>query len=215
MMHDIEIIGGLLIGLIGRKIGMSQVFEKDGRVISVTAIEAGPCPVLQRKTVEKDGYEALQLGFGEKRRANRPLTGHLRKSGASPPRKIVEIRGIDPSDYEVGQTLTVDMFSPGDSVDVTGWSKGRGFTGVVKRHGYSGGPKTHGSMSHDVPGSIGAGTDPGRVLKGKGLPGRMGEERVTVRNLQVVKVDPESNLLLVEGAVPGARRGWLIIRKRG
>ncbi len=208
-------MGGILIGLIGRKIGMSQVFQKDGRVIPVTVIEAGPCPILQKKTVEADGYRALQLGFGERKHVNRPLEGHLKPSGARSPRKIVEIRGVDPSDYEVGQTITVEIFSPGDSVDVTGWSKGRGFTGVVKRYGYSGGPKSHGSMSHNVPGSIGAGTDPGRVLKGKGLPGRMGGEKTTVRNLEVVKVDPESNLLLVKGAVPGARRGWLIIRKRG
>lgn len=194
---------------------MSQVFEENGIVIPVTVIEAGPCPVLQKRTNERDGYEALQLGFGEKRRANRPLEGHLKKSGAKLPRKILEIRGVDSAKYETGESITVEVFSPGDTVDVTGWSKGRGFTGVVKRYGFSGGPKSHGSMSHAVPGSIGPGTDPGRVLKGKKLPGRMGGDRVTVKNLEVVRVDPESNLLMVKGAVPGARNGWLIIRKRG
>lgn len=199
--------------MIGRKIGMTQLFRDDGEVV-VTAIEAGPCVVTQVKTEAKDGYNAVQLGFGEAKRVNSPQKGHLKGTGQF--RYLREFGVDDISSVRVGQRVDVDMFKPGDLVDVTGISKGKGFAGVVKRHHFAGGPKTHGqSDRHRAPGSVGATTFPGRVLKGTRMAGRMGNKRVTVRNLKVIEVDTARHLLLVKGAVPGSRKGLLLIRKAG
>ena len=199
-------------GIIGRKISMTQVFGQDGRVDSVTAIEAGPCFVIQIKRVQKEGYDAVQLGFGEAKRLNQPLKGHLKKLGML--KYLREFKTSDIESIEIGHKVDVSIFKAGDVVDVSGISKGKGFAGVVKRYHFGGGPKTHGqSDRHRAPGSIGATTTPGRVLKGQRMAGHMGNERVTVRRLKVVAADPERNLLLVRGAVPGARNGLVTIRK--
>jgi large subunit ribosomal protein L3 len=191
---------------------MTQVFTEAGVVEPVTAIEAGPCVVTQIKTPVKEGYGAVQLGFGSAKRLNDPERGHLGKLGLF--KHLREFRVADTSDIELGHTVDVSLFQPGDAVDVSGVSKGRGFAGGVRRHNFSGGPKTHGqSDRHRAPGSVGAGTTPGRVLKGQRMAGQMGNKRVTVKRLQVVKADPDRNLLLVRGAVPGARNGLLEIRK--
>lgn len=203
-------------GILGRKVGMTQVFDEKGEVVPVTVIEAGPCFVAQVKTPERDGYAAVQLGFQEVKpgRLTRPQLEHLRKNKLPPLRYLREIRVKDASQYEEGQKIRVSIFEVGDRVDVTGISKGKGFAGVVKRHGFGGGPKTHGQSDRQrAPGSIGAGTTPGRILKGLRMAGHMGNARVTVQNLEVVLVDPERNLLGVKGAVPGARNGLLIIRE--
>jgi large subunit ribosomal protein L3 len=203
-------------GILGRKVGMTQIFDERGEVIPVTIIEAGPCFVAQVKTSERDGYTAVQLGFKEvkPKRLTKPQLGHLSKNQLPPLRYLREIRMSDVGQYEEGQKIRVSIFDVGDRVDVTGISKGRGFAGVVKRHGFRGGPKTHGqSDRHRAPGSIGAGTTPGRVYKGMRMAGRMGNARVTVQNLQVVLVDPERNLLAVKGAVPGARNGLLVVEE--
>ncbi len=202
----------MIEGIIGRKIGMTQVFGKDSTVAPVTAIEAGPCFVTQIKRAEKEGYDAIQLGFGEAKRLNSPEKGHLKKLGML--KHLREFAASDIASIQVGQVVDVSIFKPGDLVDVTGISKGKGFAGVVKRHHFAGGPKTHGqSDRHRAPGSIGATTTPGRVLKGMRMAGHMGNERVTVRHLKVVEADAERNLLLVRGAVPGARNGLVTIRK--
>jgi len=202
----------MLSGLIGRKIGMTQVFTEGGTVEAVTAIEAGPCTVTQIRSVDKEGYNAVQLGFGEAKRLNSPERGHLGKLGLF--KHLREFRVEDTSDIELGHRIDVSLFQSGDLVDVIGVSKGKGFAGTVKRHHFAGGPKTHGqSDRHRAPGSIGAGTDPGRVLKGHKMAGHMGNRRVTVKRIKVVKADPDRNLLLVGGAVPGARNGLLEIRK--
>ena len=202
----------MLSGLIGRKIGITQVFTEGGTVEAVTAIEAGPCTVTQIKSVGKEGYNAIQLGFGEAKRLNSPERGHLGKLGLF--KHLREFRIEDTSDIELGHRIDVSLFQPGDLVDVIGVSKGKGFAGTVKRYHFAGGPKTHGqSDRHRAPGSIGAGTDPGRVLKGQKMAGHMGNRRVTVKRIKVVKADPDRNLLLVGGAVPGARNGLLEIRK--
>jgi large subunit ribosomal protein L3 len=191
---------------------MTQVFGQDGRVDSVTAIEAGPCFVIQIKRVQKEGYDAVQLGFGEAKRLNQPLKGHLKKLGML--KHLREFKTSDIESIEIGHKVDVSIFKAGDVVDVSGISKGKGFAGVVKRYHFGGGPKTHGqSDRHRAPGSIGAGTTPGRVLKGQRMAGHMGNERVTVRKLKVIEADPERNLLLVRGAVPGARNGLVTIRK--
>jgi len=191
---------------------MTQVFGEDGRIEPVTAIEAGPCFVTQIKRREKEGYDAVQLGFGPAKRLNSPEKGHLKKVGLL--KHLREFEASDIDSIEVGQKVDVSMFKPGDLVDVTGISKGRGFTGVVKRHHFGGGPKTHGqSDRHRAPGSIGSTTTPGRVFKGLRMAGHKGNERVTVRHLKVVQADADRNLLLVRGAVPGARNGLVIIRK--
>jgi len=204
----------MIRGLIGRKIGMTQVFTEGGTVESVTAIEAGPCVVTQIKTPAKEGYSAVQLGFSEAKRLNAPERGHLGKLGLF--RHLREFRVTDTSGIELGHRVDVSLFQTGDAVEVTGISKGRGFAGGVRRYHFGGGPKTHGqSDRHRAPGSVGSGTDPGRVLKGLRMAGHMGNERVTVKRLQVVKADPDRNLLLVRGAVPGARNGLLEIRKIG
>ena len=200
-------------GIIGKKIGTTQVFREEGVADCVTAVQAGPCTVTQVKTSEKDGYETVQLGYEPVRRLNKPRQGHLTPTGKLF-RYLREIEVADVAEVEVGQEINVSVFQPGERIDATGWSKGRGFAGGVKRHGFAGGPKTHGqSDRHRAPGSIGAGTSPGRVVKGHKMAGHMGNVRVTVRNLEVVAVDPERNLLLVKGAVPGARNSLLIIRK--
>jgi len=202
-------------GLIGKKLGMSGIFSPDGDSIPVTVLEVGPCLVTQIKTVATDGYNALQLGFGTRKlsRTNKPLLGHLKRSGGGSFALLREFAVENPQDYEVGQTLTVEMFKIGDRVDVTGKTKGRGFTGVVKRHGFHGGKDTHGSMSHRVPGSIGSSAWPSRVIKGKKLPGQYGNARKTVRNLQIVEIRPENNLLFVRGAVPGARSTCVEVKR--
>jgi len=202
----------MIEGLLGRKLGMSQTFEADGTAVPVTVIEAGPCIVTQVKEVPKDGYNAVQLGFGTAKRLNKPLKGHLKGLGNF--RYLREFKVDDPSQWKVGQRVTVELFQPGDYVDVTGISKGRGFAGAVKRHGFAGGPKTHGqSDRHRAPGSVGATTDPGKVFKGLRMAGHMGHQRVTVRNLKVVAVDEARGLLLVKGSVPGAIGGLLRIRR--
>jgi large subunit ribosomal protein L3 len=204
-------------GILGKKIGMTQIFDERGEVIPVTVIEAGPCFVAQIKSVERDGYSAVQLGFEEvqPKRLNKPRLQHLQKSELPALRYLREIRmnEEDDADLKEGQRITVDLFAAGDYVDVTGSSKGMGFAGVVKRYSFRGGPKTHGqSDRHRTPGAVGACKTPGRVMKGKRMPGHMGSERVTVQGLKVMLVDPERNLLLVRGAVPGAQNGLLLIR---
>ncbi len=199
-------------GIMGRKVGMTRVFEEGRGMIAVTVIQAGPCFVTQVKTAGRDGYEAVQIGFEESRKLNKPERGHLGK-GLPPLRHLKEIRTDRAAEAKVGDRLDVGLFKVGDLVTVSGTSKGHGFAGVVKRHGFRGGPKTHGqSDRHRAPGSIGSSTTPGRVLKGTRMAGHQGSERVTVKNLRVVRVDSERNLLTVEGAVPGASRGLLLIR---
>jgi large subunit ribosomal protein L3 len=201
-------------GIIGRKLGMTQVYSQEGDVLPVTVIEAGPCAVVQKKTLENDGYDALQLGFSQKKnnKINKPLGGHLKKHKVSPYAYLKEFKIEKVDDYQEGEKITVDVFNAGDFVDVTGISKGKGFTGVVKRWGFRGGPGAHGSMFHRAPGSIGASAYPSRVFKGRKMPGRLGGDTVTVQNIQVVEVRPEENLILVKGAVPGSRNGVVIIR---
>jgi large subunit ribosomal protein L3 len=257
-----------MLGLIGKKVGMTQLFDAEGKMIPVTAIEAGPCPVIQVKTEERDGYSAVQLGFGQKkaRRSRKPEVGHSAKAGldyvpaitrefrlgkddelaedphtpAAPVDEASSEKAADEASPEedaeaavpeegedaanqaveagsalrVGQLLTVSMFSEGERVRITGRTKGRGFQGVVKRHGFGGFPKTHGHPSGRLSGSIGPGTDPSRVIKGRRMAGHMGSERKTVRNLNIVKVDEDRNLIFVRGGVPGARNGWVFVRKQ-
>jgi large subunit ribosomal protein L3 len=203
-------------GILGKKLGMSQVFNDKGESIPVTVIQAGPCYVTQTKTRERDGYAAIQLGFDEIKpgRLTKPELNHLSKKNIPALRHLREFRLNAGEDYTEGQKLDAGMFQVGGLVDVVGMSKGRGFAGVVKRHGFSGGPKSHGQSDRGrAPGAIGAGTTPGRVFKGMRMAGHMGDERVTVHNLEVVLVDPERSLLVVKGAVPGARNGLLIIRE--
>lgn len=207
----------MITGILGKKVGMSQIFDEKGTVIPVTLIEAGPCPVVDKKTQDQDGYNSLQLGFQEEKKPQRikkPQQGYFEKRGIKPTRFLREIRLDAPSALEVGNLVTVESFTVGDKVNVTGTSKGKGFSGGVKRWGYRGGPESHGSMFHRAPGSIGASSYPSRVTKGKHMPGRMGGERVTVRNLSVVKIYPERNLILIKGATPGPPGGFLIIRKK-
>ena len=200
-------------GILGRKIGMTQVFAENGDLIPVTVVEATPNVVLQVKSAETDGYEAIQLGFEDKREklSNKPEKGHVSKANTAPKRFVKEFNGVDVAGYEVGQEVKVDIFAEGDIVDVTGISKGKGFQGAIKRHGQSRGPMAHGSRYHRRPGSMGP-VAPNRVFKGKLLPGRMGGEQITVQNLQIVKVDAERNLLLIKGNVPGARKALLKIK---
>lgn len=202
----------MLPGIIGKKLGMTQVFRDNGTVEAVTAIEAGPCAVLQTKTVGKEGYNAVQLGFGEIKQPNSPQRGHLR--GLGPFRYLREFRVEDMEETSVGDRIDVGQFDVGDRVDITGVSKGKGFAGVVKRHHFAGGPKTHGqSDRHRAAGSIGATTSPGRVFKGMRMAGHMGNQRVTVRNLEILVVDADRNRLLLKGAVPGNKNGLLMIKK--
>ena len=202
-------------GIIGKKVGMAQIFRDDGLVVPVTIIRAGPCTITQIRTKDKDGYEAAQLGFEEAKGLNRPMRGHLRRANVFS-RHLREFTVADIGPLRVGQQLTVDMFQPGQRVDVVGTSKGKGFQGVMKRHGFSGGPRTRGQSDRArAPGSIGGGTTPGRVYKGKKMAGHMGNVRVTAKNLEVVKIDLERNLIMIKGGVPGAPNGLLMIKKIG
>ncbi len=203
-------------GLIGKKVGMTSIFDENGKNIPCTVIEAGPCVVTQVRTEEVDGYNALQLGFDDKaeKRANKAEMGHFKKAGSSPKKKVVEFQGFE-GEYKLGDTLSVDIFVEGEFVDVVGTSKGKGFQGVVKRHGFGGvGQATHGQHNRlRAPGSIGAASTPSRVMKGMRMAGRMGGGRVTVQNLRVLKVVPEKNILVVKGAVPGHKNGYVTIQR--
>ncbi|MCH2502254.1 MAG: 50S ribosomal protein L3 [Dehalococcoidia bacterium] len=204
----------MLQGFLGTKIGMTQIFREDGRVVPVTVIQAGPCVVTQVKTKETDGYEAVQLGFGDVKRRNKPESGHLKNSRLS--RYLREVATDDTSEFEVGQTIGVDIFEAGEKVDVIGTSKGRGFAGVMKRWNFGGGPRTHGQSDRArAPGSIGGGTTPGKVYKGLKMGGHMGNRRITVKGLEIIEIDTERNLLLVKGGIPGATNSLVQIRRAG
>lgn len=200
-------------GILGKKVGMTQIFNEAGIAIPVTVVEAGPCLVVQKRTPENDGYSAVQLGFGEKREnlLNRPTKGHLNKAGVRPVRFLRELKVENLDEYQVGQEIKADIFAEGEKVDVVGTSKGKGFAGGIKRHNFHRGPMAHGSKYHRRPGSSAA-KGPARTFKGRKLPGHMGVERVTVQNLQIVKVDPERNLIAIRGAVPGPRGGLLMVK---
>lgn len=209
-MSDIEIKG-----ILGKKLGMTQIFDDENRVVPVTVVEAGPCVVTQVRTKENDGYEAVQIAFGEidPRKVNKPESGHFKKAGVTPRRHVAEIRVADASGYEVGQDVTVEIFNEVDFVDVTGTSKGHGFAGGMKRHGFAGQGAAHGNQAaHRRVGGIGGASTPGRVFKGKRMAGRMGNNRVTMQNLKVAKVDTDSNLLLIKGAVPGINGGIVVVK---
>jgi len=206
----------MIQGLIGKKIGMSQQFDDAGNVIPVTILKAGPCTVIQKKTADKDGYAAVQLGFVEERgvrKPRKPQLGHFKKAGVPVVKKLQEVGCSDPAAVKEGDQVLVDIFEVGETIHVVGTSKGKGFAGVVKRHHFAGGDAAHGSMFHRAPGSIGASSYPSRVVKGMRMGGHMGDERVTVRNLKVVATDKDNNLLIVKGAVPGAKGGYVLITK--
>lgn len=200
--------------ILGKKIGMTQVFDAEGRLIPVTVVEAGPCVVVQQKDMDNDGYQAIKVGYGgiKVKNANKPHTGQFAKANVAPLRYLREFRVEDVSQYNLGQEIKVDVFQKGDIVDVTGVSKGKGTQGVIKRHNFSRGPMAHGSRHHRKPGSIGA-LGPNRVFKGKKLPGHMGSDKITVQGLEVVKVDVENNIILIKGSVPGARKTLITIKK--
>lgn len=200
--------------IMGKKLGMTQIFLEDGRVVPVTVVQAGPCPVVQKKLPETDGYSSIQVGYGEIREklVNKPRMGHFKKAGVTPTRYLREFRLDDISGYEVGQDIKADVFVAGDKVDVSGVSKGKGFAGVIKRWNQHRGPMSHGSRYHRRPGSMGACASPSKVFKCKHLPGHMGVENVTVQNLEVVRVDAERNFMLVKGALPGAKGGLVVIK---
>jgi large subunit ribosomal protein L3 len=207
-------------GILARKVGMTQIFGDEGELVPVTVLEAGPCLVVQRKTAESDGYEAIQIGLVEKRpprKVTQPMRGHFDKAGVAPMRRVEELRVEPESPFQPGDEIRASLFAKDDYVDVVATSKGKGFQGVVKRHGFGGGKASHGSMFHRAPGSIGNSAFPSRVYPGRRLPGRMGGKRVTVKNLKVVQVDEERHLILVAGAVPGANGGYVAVRraKRG
>lgn len=201
-------------GILGKKVGMTQIFTPEGKAVPVTVVEAGPCVVVQKKTVTTDGYEAIQLGFGTKKenKTNKPMKGHFSKANVKPFRFLHEIRVAADADYSVGQEIKADLFAEGEWVDVTGTTKGKGFAGVIKRWNFNRAPMAHGSMYHRRPGSLGA-TDPARVFKGRKMPGRLGGEQVTTQGLQVVRVDAERNLLLIKGSVPGANGAFVVVKK--
>jgi large subunit ribosomal protein L3 len=203
-------------GILGRKIGMTQLFRADGQVVPVTLLKAGPCIVVQRKTPATDGYDAVQLGLNEfvkAKRINKPSTGHLKKAGAEGAKFLREFRMSPGSDMKAGDQVLVSDFHPNEKIDVIGVSKGRGFAGVVKRHHFRGGDGSHGSMHHRAPGSIGASSFPSRVVPGMRMGGHMGSEQVTVRNLEIIEVDTEDNVLVVKGAVPGPNGGYVVVRR--
>jgi large subunit ribosomal protein L3 len=202
-------------GLIGKKLGMTGLFTSEGRYIPVTAVQAGPCVVTQIKTIATDGYNALQVGFGEKKKShvNKALEGHFKKSSGTRFAFLREICVNDTKEYQLGQTINTDIFNIGEFIDITGITKGRGFSGVIKRHGFHGGKKTHGSHSHRIPGSIGCSAWPSKVIKGKKMPGQYGNNRKTVRNLEIVDIRPEENLILIKGAIPGSKNGIVEIKK--
>ncbi|GAB2695799.1 50S ribosomal protein L3 [Paenibacillus thermoaerophilus] len=201
-------------GILGKKLGMTQVFTAEGNVVPVTVIQAGPCVVLQKKDVETDGYEAIQLGFADQKEKNatKPAIGHAKKAGTTPKRYIKEIRGVNLSEYEVGQEIKADIFAEGELVDVTGTSKGKGFAGSIKRHGMSRGPMAHGSKYHRGSGSLATHRDANRVPKGKKLPGHMGVDTVTIQKLEIIKVDAERNVILVKGSVPGPKNSFVSVK---
>lgn len=200
-------------GILGKKVGMTQIFSPEGRAIPVTVVEAGPCLVIQKKTVATDGYNAIQLGFAvqKERLVKKPMKGHFAKAGVKPFKFLHEVRIEENEDFTLGQELKADVFAAGEYVDVTGTSKGKGFAGVIKRWNFNRAPMAHGSMYHRRTGSLGA-TDPARVFKGRRLPGRLGGVQTTIQGLQVVKVDPERNLLLIKGAIPGANGGYVVVK---
>ncbi len=207
-------------GILGKKIGMTQIFHEDGTAVPVTVVKAGPCLVVQRKTVETDGYDAVQLGLVEDippRRVSKPRRGHFDKAGVGPMRRVAEFEVGDGEELSAGDKVRASIFEVDEFVDVVGTSKGKGFQGVIKRHNFSGGGATHGSMFHRAPGSVGQASDPSRVFPGQKLPGQMGNKRITTKNVRVVKVDEERNLLYLRGAVPGPKNGYVAIRrsKRG
>lgn len=203
----------MAVGLLGRKIGMTQIFDAERRAIPVTVIKAGPCVVIQKKTMNTDGYDSIQVGFEDmpERLVNKPMKGHFKANGMSPKRTLREFR-VPAEEYKVGDAINVDLFKVGQFVNVIGTSKGKGFAGVIKRHGFSGGKDTHGSMFHRAPGSIGQSSQPSRTLKGTKLPGRMGNAKNTIKNLKVVLVDVEQGVLLVKGAVPGTKGKLVTIK---
>lgn len=200
--------------IIGKKLGMTQIFDENNRVVPVTVVEAGPCVVVQKKTTEKDGYEAIQVGFGEIREklVNKPLKGHFAKAGVQFKRVLKEFKLENSSEYEVGQEIKADAFQAGEKVDVSGVSKGKGFQGTIKRWNAHRGPMSHGSKFHRAVGSMGASSDPSRTFKNKRMPGHMGNVNTTVLNLEVVKIIPEKNLILIKGGVPGPNKGFVVIR---
>jgi large subunit ribosomal protein L3 len=200
--------------LIGKKIGMTQIFEESGRVVPVSVVEAGPCPIIQVKTPEKEGYAAIQIGFDETKasRVNKPETGHFKKAGTAVRRILREIRVTDPSTFKVGDTLDVKLFEGAKIVHVTGTSKGRGFAGTIKRHNFQRGRKTHGNKNYREPGSVGSSAYPSRTMPGKRMPGRMGGVKRTTRNLTLVQIDAENNLLFIKGSIPGANNGIVFVR---
>ena len=202
------------VGILGRKVGMKQIFTTEGQAVPVTVVEAGPCIVMQTKTLEKDGYSSVQLGFGEKKenRTNKPLLGHFAKANAKPVKLLREFALEEGENLTVGQEVKADIFKEGEIVDVVGTSKGKGFAGTIKRYNFNRAAMSHGSMYHRRPGSLN-GTDPARVFKGRRLPGHMGMERVTIRGLEVVRVDAERNLLLIKGSVPGSRGGMVLVKR--
>ena len=203
----------MLRGFLGKKIGMSQVFRDNGEVVPVTVIQAGPCAVTQIKNQETDGYDAIQLGFGATKNLNKPERGHLKNN--EPVKHLREVKADSLDEYTVGQNISVEIFEVGEKIDVIGTTKGRGFAGTMKRHGFGGGPKTHGQSDRArAPGSIGGGTTPGKVYKGLKMSGHMGNERVTAKNLEIVQIDHDRNLLVVKGGIPGAPNGLLIIRRK-
>lgn len=201
-------------GLLGKKLGMSQVFSEDGELLPVTVVEAGPCIVTQLKTSDNDGYAAVQIGYGDikESKVNKPAKGHFAKAKTEPKRYLVELSAKGGEEYKVGQTLTADLFAVGERADIVGVSKGKGFAGIIKRWKAHGGPASHGSHFHRAPGAVGACATPSRVFKGKKLPGRMGNSRVTMQNLEIVQVDKGSNLILIKGSIPGAKGGLLLIK---
>ncbi|MCR6514649.1 MAG: 50S ribosomal protein L3 [Clostridium sp.] len=200
--------------ILGKKVGMTQIFDENGKVVPVTVVEAGPCVVVQKKTVETDGYDAIQVGYGDIREklVNKPRKGQFDKAGVSLKRTLKELRLENASEFEVGQEIKADVFAAGDKVDVSGVSKGKGFQGTIKRHNAQRGPMSHGSKFHRAPGSMGAASDPSRTFKNKKLPGHMGAKNTTVENLEVVKVIAEKNLILIKGGIPGANRSTVVIR---
>lgn len=204
-------------GILGKKLGMTQIFEADGRMIPVTVVEAGPCVVLQNKTEETDGYNAVQIGFGEmkEKHTTKPMKGHFDKAGVAPLKFVRELRLSAPSEYEIGQKIAADIFAAGELIDVTGISRGKGFAGTIKRHNFACGPMKHGSKSHRQPGSMGPmhSGPGGRVIKGKKLPGRMGGVQATVQRLTVARVDTERNLILVKGSIPGAAGSFVVVKE--
>jgi len=201
--------------IIGRKIGMTQIFQEDGTVIPVTVVEAGPMVVVQKKTAELDGYNAIQVGFGDikEKRMNKPMKGHFDKGNVQYKKYLKEFKVDNPDEFEIGQEIYADVFEAGDFVDVTGISKGKGTAGVIKRHGFGRGRETHGSKFHRMPGGLSASATPGRVFKGHRMMGRMGNEKVTVQNLEIVRVDKDKNLILIKGAIPGPKKGIVTIKE--